>query len=47
MAAKRKKKGAHENLERWLISYADFITLMFAVFVVFWSMRVDKTNPDK
>jgi len=36
-----KKKGhgeAHENEERWLVSYADFITLLFVLFVVLWSL---------
>jgi chemotaxis protein MotB len=33
----RKKHEEHENLERWLVSYADFITLMFAFFVVLWA----------
>ena len=28
----------HENLERWLVSYADFITLLFAFFVVMYSI---------
>ncbi len=39
----RKKKAEHENHERWLISYADFITLLFAFFVVmFASSQADK-----
>ncbi|UKI40741.1 MAG: hypothetical protein L6V95_11465 [Candidatus Melainabacteria bacterium] len=27
--AKKKKHEEHENLERWLVSYADFMTLLF------------------
>lgn len=39
----RKKHPAHENHERWLVSYADFITLLFAFFVVmFASSQTDK-----
>ncbi len=35
----RKKKHEKEpNLERWLVSYADFITLLFAVFVTLYAM---------
>lgn len=30
----------HENHERWLVSYADFITLLFAFFVVMYSVSV-------
>jgi chemotaxis protein MotB len=40
--ARRKKEEEHENHERWLVSYADFITLLFAFFVVMYSVsRVD------
>ena len=28
----------HENHERWLVSYADFITLLFSFFVVMYSL---------
>lgn len=35
---RRKKQEEEENLERWLVSYADFITLLFAFFVVMYSI---------
>ena len=39
----RKKEKERENHERWLVSYADFITLLFAFFVVmFASSQADK-----
>ena len=40
----RKKRAAeHSNHDRWLVSYADFITLLFGFFVVlFSSSQVDK-----
>lgn len=39
----RKRQEPHANHERWLVSYADFITLMFAFFVVmFASTQADK-----
>ncbi|AXC14831.1 Flagellar motor rotation protein MotB [Acidisarcina polymorpha] len=34
---RRKKNKPHVNHERWLVSYADFITLMFAFFVVMYA----------
>src|SRR5205823_7378127 len=43
--ARNKKHAAHENHERWLISYADFITLLFAFFVVmFASSQTDRAK---
>jgi chemotaxis protein MotB len=36
--SKKKHAEAHENHERWLVSYADFITLLFAFFVVMYSV---------
>ncbi len=36
--ARRKRQPEHENHERWLVSYADFITLLFAFFVVMYSI---------
>jgi chemotaxis protein MotB len=43
--ARKKKAEEHENLERWLVSYADFITLLFAFFVTMYaSSRVDENK---
>ncbi|MGB8011383.1 MAG: flagellar motor protein MotB [Terriglobales bacterium] len=35
--SRRRRKQAHVNHERWLVSYADFITLLFAFFVVLYA----------
>jgi chemotaxis protein MotB len=37
MARRKRRHEEHENHERWLISYADFITLLFAFFVVLYA----------
>ncbi|NMG33158.1 flagellar motor protein MotD [Azoarcus sp. TTM-91] len=38
MPRRRRQEEEHENHERWLVSYADFITLLFAFFVVMYSL---------
>jgi len=43
--ARVRKQASHENHERWLVSYADFITLLFAFFVVmFATSQTDKAK---
>jgi chemotaxis protein MotB len=42
---RRKRHEEHTNHERWLVSYADFITLLFAFFVVMYS--ISQVNESK
>lgn len=35
---RKKKPEEHVNLERWMVSYADFMTLLFATFVVLYAL---------
>lgn len=42
---RRRRQEVHVNQERWLVSYADFITLLFAFFVVMYS--ISQVNDSK
>ena len=44
---RRRKAAAHENHERWLVSYADFMTLLFAFFVVMFASTQNDKNKAK
>lgn len=42
---KKKKNEDHNNSERWLLSYSDFMTLLMILFVVLYAMsNVDKAK---
>ena len=45
MTGRRARRSSPENHDRWLVSYADFITLLFAFFVVmFASTHTDRAR---
>ena len=35
---RRSEREGHDSRERWIVSYADFITLLFAFFVVMYAI---------
>ncbi|MGA7219960.1 MAG: flagellar motor protein MotB [Candidatus Sulfotelmatobacter sp.] len=48
MRRRKRPRSGHANHERWLVSYADFITLLFAFFVVLYaSSQVDQRKVGK
>lgn len=44
---KKNHSEEHENQERWLVSYADFITLLFAFFVVLYATSSQNLEKEK
>src|SRR6201991_2320306 len=49
MSARRHKKGGHheeehENEERWLVSFADMMTLLFCLFMVLFAISSVNTS---
>lgn len=45
--AVKQKCPEFENHERWLVSYADMVTLLFAVFVVLYSLNMSASKDEK
>ena len=43
----RHEQAEPESLDRWLVSYADYVTLMFALFVVLYSIAINKEEQYK
>src|SRR3982750_1991281 len=42
---KKHEEEEHENHERWLVSYADMVTLLMCLFIVLFAMsQVDKAK---
>jgi chemotaxis protein MotB len=47
MIKKKPKAHEHDSSERWLVSYADFITLLFAFFVVMYATSTNNVEKQK
>ncbi|MBI5474546.1 MAG: OmpA family protein [Ignavibacteriae bacterium] len=43
--SKKHKRSVHDNADRWLLTYADLITLLLGLFVILYTMsKVDNTK---
>ncbi|MCB9025686.1 MAG: OmpA family protein [Bdellovibrionaceae bacterium] len=47
MIRKKNKKKEEDNHDRWLVSYADYITLLFAFFVILFATSERNTDKGK
>lgn len=48
MSGKKHKHAPHENLERWVVSYADFMTLLFATFTALYALaKAESSTAEK
>ena len=47
MGRRRRVEEEKENHDRWLVSYADFITLLFAFFVVLYATSSQNQEKEK
>ncbi|MBQ8707914.1 MAG: OmpA family protein [Succinivibrionaceae bacterium] len=45
--AKKPKIPEHENMERWMVSYADLLTLLFALFVILYGFAMSNQTEVK
>ncbi|MBI4847520.1 MAG: OmpA family protein [Nitrospirae bacterium] len=41
---KKRREEEHENVERWMVSYADFVTLLFCFFTAMYAISNVDTN---
>ena len=44
--ARRKKAAAKEDAGRWMVSYADLLTLLFALFVVLYGFAMSAQSEE-